>query len=140
MRNPEQTIGNMLDKNSVVYVGSIDECGYPNVKAMFAPRKREGIEKLYFTSNLSSLRAHEFSSDDRACVYVCDRRFFRGAMLTGKIEVLTGADIKSEIWKTGDEMYYSGGVTDPDYCVLAFTAERGRYYADFKSENFTVKQ
>ena len=30
------------------------------------------------------------------------------------------------------------GVTDPDYCVLKFTAERGRYYSNFKSEDFLI--
>jgi general stress protein 26 len=35
-------------------------------------------------------------------------------------------------------MYYPGGVTDPDYCVLKFTAVKGRYYANFKSEDFDV--
>jgi hypothetical protein len=29
-------------------------------------------------------------------------------------------------------------VTDPDYCVLKFTAENGRYYSNFKSENFAI--
>lgn len=35
-------------------------------------------------------------------------------------------------------MYYSRGVTDPDYCVLKFTAEKGRYYHNFKSEDFAI--
>ena len=30
------------------------------------------------------------------------------------------------------------GVTDPDYCVLKFTAQSGRLYKDFKSESFEV--
>ena len=54
------------------------------------------------------------------------------------MEVLTDAASKEEIWETGDEMYYPLGVTDPDYCVLKFTAFDGRYYANFKSENFPV--
>ena len=33
---------------------------------------------------------------------------------------------------------YPGGVTDPDYCVLKFTASKGRYYANFKSESFII--
>jgi len=53
-------------------------------------------------------------------------------------EVLTDAASKEEIWKKGDEMYYPLGVTDPDYCVLKFTAFDGRYYANFKSENFLI--
>jgi hypothetical protein len=34
---------------------------------------------------------------------------------------------------------YSGGVTDPDYCVLRFTATAGRYYSNFKSEDFSIE-
>ena len=32
----------------------------------------------------------------------------------------------------------SAGGDDPDYCVLRFTAERGRYYQNFSSEDFAV--
>lgn len=35
-------------------------------------------------------------------------------------------------------MYYPQGVTDPDYCVLRFTATQGRFYSNFKSENFNI--
>ena len=38
----------------------------------------------------------------------------------------------------GDTTYYAGGVTDPDYCVLRFTAQSGRYYSNFNSEDFEV--
>ena len=36
-------------------------------------------------------------------------------------------------------MFYKGGVTDPDYCVLRFTAESGRYYCDLETESFTIE-
>ena len=35
-------------------------------------------------------------------------------------------------------MYYPKGVNDPDYCVLKFTAEKGRYYSNFRSEDFLI--
>ena len=59
-------------------------------------------------------------------------------MLKGTMEVLEDSDSKELIWREGDTMYYPGGVTDPDYCVLRFTAEKGRYYSSFKSEDFEV--
>ena len=34
-------------------------------------------------------------------------------------------EAKQMIWLEGDTMYYPQGVTDPDYCVLKFTAEKG---------------
>ncbi|MFR9169394.1 MAG: pyridoxamine 5'-phosphate oxidase, partial [Gordonibacter urolithinfaciens] len=35
---------------------------------------------------------------------------------------------------------YPLGVTDPDYCVLRFTADAGRYYQNFGSEDFVVPE
>ena len=43
MRDPEQTIGNLIDHQTVAFIASIDEDGFPNLKAMLAPRRREGI-------------------------------------------------------------------------------------------------
>jgi general stress protein 26 len=54
------------------------------------------------------------------------------------MEIRADAESKEMIWREGDAMYYPGGVTDPDYCVLKFTAVKGRYYANFKSEDFEV--
>jgi general stress protein 26 len=60
-------------------------------------------------------------------------------MLQGTMEVLEDAESKEMIWRDGDTIYYSKGVTDPDYCVLRFTATAGRYYANFKSEDFDIE-
>ena len=138
MRDPEKTVSNMADKLKIAFLGSVDGEGFPNVKAMLQPRKREGIKVFYFTTNTSSMRVAQFQANPKACVYFCDQRFFRGAMLRGTIEVLTDEESKRMIWREGDEMYYAQGVTDPDYCVLKFTAQSGRFYKDFKSESFTV--
>lgn len=138
MRNPEQTIGNIADKQKIAFIASVDEQGYPNIKAMLQPRKREGIKVFYFSTNTSSMRVRQYMNDPKACVYFCDSRFFRGAMLRGTMEVLTDAESKEMIWQEGDTIYYSGGVTDPDYCVLKFTASFGRFYSNFHSEEFTI--
>ena len=105
---------------------------------MLQPRKREGIQTFYFTTNTSSRRVAQYLKDNHACIYFCDRRFFRGVMLRGTMEVLTDNASKEMIWKDGDTMYYPEGVTDPDYCVLRFTAISGRYYSNFKSEDFII--
>lgn len=138
MKDPEKTIGNLIDKQGVSFISSVDKEGFPNTKAMLPPRIREGIRTFYFTTNTSSMRAAQYREDAKACIYFCDRRYFRGVMLTGTMEVLEDSKSKEMIWKEGDTMYYLGGVTDPDYCVLRFTAVRGRYYSNFKSEDFEV--
>ena len=139
MRDSAKTIGNIVDKQTVAFLGSIDQEGFPDIKAMLQPRNREGIRTFYFSTNTSSMRVAQFKENNRACVYFCDRRFFKGVMLKGTIEVLTDPASKEMIWMPGDTMYYKEGVTDPDYCVLRFTAFSGRFYSGFKSEDFSVE-
>lgn len=139
MKDATKTIGGIIDKSGTSIISSIDNQGYPNTKAMLSVRKREGIKTFYFTTNTSSMRAKQFADNPKSCLYFYDRRFFRGVMLRGTMEVLTDNESKEMIWKEGDEMYYPLGVTDPDYCVFKFTAFDGRYYNSFKSENFTIE-
>ena len=138
MRNAEQTIGTLIDKQNVAFIGSVDVDGFPNTKAMLPPREREGIHRFYFTTNTSSMRVAQYRENPKACLYFCDKRFFRGVMLKGMMEVLEDAEFKERIWRDGDSMYYPLGVTDPDYCVLRFTAQSGRYYSNFSSEDFKI--
>lgn len=138
MRDAEKTIGNLIDKQGVSYIASISEDGFPNIKAMLAPRKRIGIKEFYFTTNTSSMRAAQYRKNPNASIYFCDKRFFRGVMLVGSMEVLEDSENKEMIWREGDTMYYPLGVTDPDYCVLKFAATGGRYYSNFKSETFEI--
>jgi len=139
MRDAEKTIGNLIDKANVSIISSINPEGYPNTKAMLPPRKREGIKSIYFSTNTSSMRVKQYCENSKACVYFYDKRFFRGVMLIGKMEVLHDENIKEIIWHDGDEMYYPKGISDPDYCVLRFSAQEGRYYSNFKSENFKIE-
>jgi len=60
MRDLEKTIGNIIDKATISIISSIDEEGFPNAKAMLAPRKREKIKYLYFTTNTSSMRVRQY--------------------------------------------------------------------------------
>jgi hypothetical protein len=48
LRDAEQTIGNMIDKQGISFIGSVDSDGFPNTKAMLPPRKREGIKFFLF--------------------------------------------------------------------------------------------
>lgn len=139
MRDAEKTIGNLIDKQGIAFISSVDEEGFPNMKAMLTPRKREGIKVFYFTTNTSSMRVKQYRNNSKASIYFYDKRFFRGVMLKGNMEVLEDCDSKEMIWLPGDTMYYPLGVTDPDYCVLKFTTMEGRYYSNFSSETFAVE-
>lgn len=138
MRDPVQTIGKMIDKASYAQLCYIDGEGFPVTKAMLPPREHDGIKTFWFTTNTSSNKTKFIKENSKTSIYFVDKRFFRGVSLIGTAEILETAEAKERIWREGDTMYYPEGVTDPDYCVVKFTAEKGRYYSNFKSEDFSV--
>jgi len=133
-------IERFIDKQKVSFICSVDEENYPNVKAMLRPRKRTGLKEFYFSTNTSSMRVRQYSENPKACIYFYHKGLIKyvGVMLKGKMEVLTDQETKNMIWRKGDTLFYKKGVTDPDYCVLRFTAESGRYYCDLKTMSFML--
>ena len=134
----EQLIALMADSLPIAYISSVDDEGYPWTKAMLAPRVREGVKVFYFTTNTFSVRVAQYKANSKASIYFCDEKCFRGLALRGTMEVLTDMESKQKIWREGDTEYYLGGVTDPNYCVLRFTAIDGRYYSNFKHHDFVL--
>jgi len=134
-------ISGFIKRRKVAFICSVDDEGFPNVKAMLRPRKTVGLKDFYFSTNTSSMRVRQYLNNPNACVYFYRKGLIRytGVMLRGKMEVLTDQKTKDMIWRKGDRVFYKGGVTDPDYCVLKFTAENGRFYCDLKTENFTIE-
>lgn len=128
MKSKEEIL-KFIRKRHVSFIGSIDDDGYPNQKAMLAPRKIEG-DCFYFSTNTSSLRVKQFRKNPKASLYFYRKGLFKyeGVMLVGTMEVLEDEQTKKDIWRLGDTMFYKKGVTDPDYCVLKFTAEKFRHY------------
>lgn len=133
-------IEKFIRRQKVSFICSVDINGCPNVKAMLKPRKMNGLKEFYFSTNTASLRVKQFQNNPNASIYFYHKELIKytGVMLVGKMEVLTKQEIKDAIWRRGDTMFYKKGVTDPDYCVLRFTAESGRYYCDLKTEQFSV--
>ena len=129
-----------IKKQKVGFVCSVDEQGFPNVKAMLKPRKQVGLSEFYFSTNTSSIRVKQYNDNPKASIYFYHKGLikYEGVMLTGKMEVMTDQQTKDMIWRKGDTMFYKQGVTDPDYCVLKFTAQSGRYYCDLKTESFEL--
>ena len=132
-------IAQMADTLPIAYISSVDDEGFPCTKAMLAPRVREGIKVFYFTTNTFSLRVAHYKANPKASIYFCDAEGFKGMMLRGTMEVLTDAKSKEMIWREGDTEYYPGGVTDPNYCVLKFTATDGRFYSDYYPRSFVLE-
>ncbi len=135
-----KALEDFIDKQEVSFICSVDNEGYPNVKAMLKPRIRKGLKEFYFSTNTSSFRVKQYLTNPKASIYFYSKEpnQFIGIMLKGTMEVVFNEEIKKIVWREGDTMYYKEGINDPDYCVLKFTSSSGRYYCNLNSDNFTV--
>ncbi len=128
-------IFDFIQEQKTAFIASIDEQGFPVMRAMLAPRKIDG-NFIYFSTNTSSKKVKQYLENEKACVYFYKRgRFkFQGVSITGIMQVCTDQQTKDMIWRFGDTIFYKKGVTDPDYCVLKFECKKAEYYCDLKIE------
>lgn len=123
-----------ISEQKTAFIASVDENGYPIVRAMLAPRKIEN-DAIYFSTNTSSKKIAQYKENNKASVYFYKRGKFKyqGVCLIGEMEVCTDQPTKDAIWRFGDTLFYKKGVTDPDYCVLKFKCKTAEYYCDLKT-------
>lgn len=132
------TFKQLLARQNIVYISSVDSDGFPCTKAMLTPRECLGMESIYFSTNTSSMRVTHYKNNPKACLYFCDPVTFQGLMLKGLMKVLEDQPTKTRLWRQGDEQYYPLGVTDPDYCALEFSTSECRYYNGKKAQTFLL--
>ena len=127
-----------LARKKIAFVGSVNQNNAPNIKAMLVA-KSDGLNFFYFASNNSAVRTEQFINNNNACIYFSGGPIYKGLMLEGTMEILNDRDTKVLVWKDNYKgAYRKGGINDPDFCVLKFTARTGRYYCAFKSESFDI--
>lgn len=139
MEQLEQRVETLIEEAPVCFITYIDREGYPVTKAMLQPRERNNLGEIWFSTNTSSQKVRAFRENPKASVYFVDLEQFKGVSLVGTVEVLETPEAKERLWRQGDQLYYKQGVNDPDYCVLRFNAVKGRYYHNFQSEDFEVR-
>ncbi|HWR36054.1 MAG TPA: pyridoxamine 5'-phosphate oxidase family protein [Clostridia bacterium] len=126
----------MIDKESLleianradaVYLATVDGTS-PRIRAMVNLRRQDQYPEpsqvcradgfaCYFSTSMSSGKVREVRSNPAASAYYCDPLTFRGATFSGKMEILTGPELKKALWDEGWRIYWTGA-DDPDYVIL----------------------
>ncbi len=127
----------LANRSGIAMLGTNGDEGYPNIKAMLK-MENEGLNRIWFSTNTSSKRVGQLHRGSKACVYFVDFEQWMGLMLVGEVEVLQESESRQRLWREGFEKYYPAGVTDPDYCVLRFTARWGNYYHALANVTFEL--
>jgi general stress protein 26 len=136
----------LMEIAEAAYVTTIDPDGFPQTRAMFNLRREEqfpGLAALfkdhrddflvYFTTNTTSPKIDHIKKNPKVSIYYCKPGEFRGLMLSGEMETVTDLAEKEKIWQEGWEMYYPGGVHDPDHTVLRLRPMAAKYYHQLDS-------
>jgi general stress protein 26 len=129
----KQLNSELLRNPEVVYLATVDNDGFPQVRAMvnlrnasLNPSAAKVFEShrddflMYFTSHKSSDKMKHIKTNPRASVYFCDPKQRSGLLLAGKLEIVSNAKLKKDLWENRWVKHFPTGADDPEYVVLRF--------------------
>ena len=117
----------LIDRSLFADLGYLDADGRPAVRRVFCTWHK-GIGRHLISTNTSASHVKDLEHRADACLYFADSDTFEGLCLTGQAHIRKTRDLKELLWHPQDVKYYPGGIDDPDYCVIEFAAQRGRFY------------
>lgn len=115
----------LLEKCEIVTLASIDPKGNPRPVPL-SKIKSDDIKTIWFSTGTESEKTKHFEINPHA-----GASFFDGSdsvVLTGKVTIVTDMEIKKALWVDWFYAHFPKGVEDPNYCILAFTAEHATYW------------
>jgi len=115
----------ILKKTANVHLGVVNENGCPVVVAMSLINP-ESISEIYLSTTLDSNKAKCLQKNNKASICVSTNT--DNITLTGEVEILTDQETKSKCWQSWFCEVYPGGETDPNYCIIKFTAKHASLY------------
>jgi general stress protein 26 len=120
---------------NAVYIGVIDENGFPSVSTVM-PVMTKDISVTYFTTNFSGNKARHLQRDKRASV--CYHSGGNNITLVGEAEILTDQETKSRCWFDRLATHFPKGETDPEYCVIKIVTKHISLSLDIGNAKFTI--
>jgi len=142
----KQACLNLMEKVDVLYLSTVDADGFPhtrimsnlrdkkqhpNMAKMFEQHKEDFL--VYMATSSSSVKVQHIRANPKVSVffgfYTEVPTDFQCLMLGGEIEEVSDQQLKKELWQSGWEIFWKGGVGDPEYTVLRLTPAfaRGGY-------------
>jgi len=113
-----------------VFVSTINQEGFPEIRAMNNMRNLEQYERLthvfkghdddfmiLLSTNTSSEKVAQLRNNSKISLYFKKPDIWQGVSFVGEVEFV-GDDVKKAIWTDTMKVYYPKGFDDPDHTVL----------------------
>ena len=117
----------LVNRSLFASLGYTDTEGRQNIRRVYCVWHK-GLGRHLISTNTGSAHVQSLLQNPNACLYFSDDAAFEGLCLSGKCSIRQEQSFRELLWNAGDEKYYPAGIGDPDYCVLEFVAESGRFY------------
>lgn len=124
----------LITRQENAFLTSIDDAGYPTVKVVRSPRKRDGLKMMYFTTHNNTQMVKSYEANQQAMVYFMDEARFQTASFYGTMTVETDPTIIQELMETENAPVFAKGVDPKTYCVLRFTADKVKFFSNMTTE------
>ena len=110
-----------------IALASVNENGYPRI-CVLSKTKSDGIKKVWCATGLSGTKTRHFNVNPKASV--CFWKDGNSVTLVGKVTVQTDRQAREEMWSDWFIEHFPGGMDDPNYCILEFSAEQATLWID----------
>lgn len=126
----------LLSTVDTVYLATNGSHGHPNIRPMM-PVKIDGVEKIWFCTDLESSKIIELIKDSKAAISGHSPKSMAEFRLWGSMHILDDAASRQYVWNEELESQYTGE-DDPTMRVLRFDVISGMYNNKGKSGIFTI--
>ena len=110
-----------------ITLASVNENGYPRI-CVLARLKSEDIKKVYVATGMIGTKIKHFKANPKAGV--CAWKDGNSVTLIGSVHVTQERAVLEEMWLDWFIEHFPGGVDDPNYCIVEFTAEEATLWID----------
>jgi general stress protein 26 len=128
----------LLSGIKTVFLATNGSHGHPNLRAMM-PLLFEGVQTLWFSTELESSKIIELVKDNKAAVLGYSPRSMSEFRLWGSVKILDDMASRKHVWTDYLKEHFPGGAQDPNLRVLRFDAVSGLFNSkDGKSGIFEI--
>lgn len=117
----------IMKKANTAVIATIDGEGYPRA-SVITSLKTEGIKHAWFSTSLKSGKVRCIRINSKASLCYSDGD--NNITLMGTIEIVTDPELKKDMWLDWFIDHFPGGIEDPNYCLLKFTAGKAAFWID----------
>jgi len=125
----------LISLASTAVLASIDDNGYPRAVPM-ASIKTEELHTMWFATGTNSEKVKHYRKNNKASV--CYHAGDDTITFTGEVQMVDDMAIKKELWLDWFINHFPGGIEDPEYCILKFSAKQAVVWIDRVFEHITL--